>query len=716
MLIFHHIKYNHLNLITTSPQKRFLISVRKLSGFSSYPGIIRSTTLVVRHPLHLLHKRCYPGGRDKGGKLLREGAKQLGDKAALPPGTSSQIPTAQGVKSKSSKVPPKSEDKSVVEAFPSPIDIPEKADTSVTLPASRSEKLSPSKLENIPSLRDSPNPHVSALLGHKPVPPSQEPIVIPPEQKFDGYPQYIVDKLRATRPDLFKNFNTPPTVTSTLMSDPISSNALDSFSNLLESGNNNSSKINISTHGESSERSPTKLKKDSSKEEVLQSSVSSLLEEINKMKNIQNWTEDKNDLLKRLKLFLDTNYKIPDDFRLPPTRDEIEFEFLYSRKRILTKWELEIHDLLSKGKYNNPRVPPHCEHNIEIENKLMEVLQKHGEELYINDEPVWHELIRRAEITSNMDASATREEVLDDNNPDTMYAPYSIPISDGQGPKVVAEAYEVMNKNPKVYFQECPINFDKNEMGEILLKIMHDPIEIGILKRSDLNTPYLSGDDLHCLGVISYKEGYLAFITLTSANDDKTVKFGDKQYANKNVQEQGKAEYFRPLTFLVYISKADNIFFEASHHTNLVNKSKYGNLTVREILVSAVRYTYPVWSTNMVREPLTFTPDKITQLAISMCESRRDALKTYNSTLLRQLNWNNLSEEDKNEKIEERTKSYQNNLLSKQEAEYTKTLPENVRKICQSKKLLEKEKSHSEKSIAPPEKKSNVKQKDINKK
>lgn len=519
----------------------------------------------------------------------------------------------------------------------------------------------------------------------------------------------LLQRIQTARPDLFDFVKSRENKTFSDTISSITTVSVSTFFEMLISTYPNSSKDyiypyitkNAIIRNLSLDNLETRLTKHFPAKNLIQYNFEKLIEKINIIEKTESWTKEKEKLLNKIRSFLDKHYSIPKDFKIPLNRDQQEYNSLYLTKRhTLTDWEQEVRSLLQEQKKKHPRIPPDCEHNIQLENKFITLLKDvRIHSLYKKDQPVWHEIIRRAGVTSNIDASPTMEEVLDDNNPSTMYKPYCLPILEGQGSKVVRLAYDIMSKKPQIYFQRCDINFNQEDIEEIFNKIMRSEIKVGTLRRRDLDVPYLSGDDLHCLGTIQYKGDYIAFTTLTSSNDGKTIKFGDKQYANKNVQDRGKAEYFRVLTFLVHIPASENIFLEEAEHTDLVNQNNYGDKAVREVLREAVHKEYKIWGVNMIRKPITFNEKSITELALSMCESRRNDLQKYNNSLITDLKWDKLSDQEKKEKALERNKINVNATAQKEESEYRKTLPKNIRDLFQTRDLLEKQKSNHDKNV-----------------
>ena len=432
-----------------------------------------------------------------------------------------------------------------------------------------------------------------------------------------------------------------------------------------------------------------------------------LLMQMKALDNIPEWTYAKANFLKDLKTFCDKYYTMSSDFMISETREQINFFNLYNKGKVLEDWEENIKTLLSKEKHKLPRVPPHCEDNILIEKEYIRVLKQYGLALYHKDPTVWHELIRRAGITTNVDASATREEVIDDKSKYGAITHWmKEPEIEGQGPKVVAEAYEIINKKPETYYKFVP-GFSEKDIEEVLIKVMNESVVVGTLFRRDEEIgelPYLSGDDLHPLTTVEFPDCFLAVTTITSTNDGKTVKFGDKQYANQNIHESDKAEFFRPLTYLIHIPKNEDIFFKKTAHTDLIENNTYGRYTNKEIFIQALREIYPLWKKNMVREPISFTAEVITNLTIEMCESRLPALEQTKTNLIQKLKWDTLSAERKELYIEDRNAQQVNEIAQKKHSQYVKTLPDEAQTLFKKKPIFEQELKKHDLSVAQSEK------------
>ena len=411
------------------------------------------------------------------------------------------------------------------------------------------------------------------------------------------------------------------------------------------------------------------------------------------------WNNNKQTLLNELQSFFD-NYPITiKDVILPLSRDRDEYNQLYSdNEEIHYSWEHEIKKFLSLEKKTIFRVPSQYEYNISLEKKHISLLTNYSQSIYDYNEKVWHEFIRRAGITTNVDASATRQEVLDIINDN---APYGYPVIEGQGSKVVAQTYAIMNKDSIRYFEPAYVQLSENERDFLLKRVMNEDLIVGIIfrKAKEIQSlPYLSGDDLHCLAVLPFKNGYIAFATLTSTNDSFTYKFGDIQYANKNIQERGKAEYCRPLSHLIYFDETQASFIELPEHTALLKTGFYKQTSVKDIFVQAIRDYYPMWKENFIRKPISFTPETITKLAITMCNDRLNSLEKSSEQLKRELRWDSLSQKQKDEEILKRSKHQENDLIIKQKSTYRKMLPEGIKNLFDYKEqLLLKNKRHQEK-------------------
>lgn len=406
------------------------------------------------------------------------------------------------------------------------------------------------------------------------------------------------------------------------------------------------------------------------------------------------WDEKKSALLDDLNVFFEKYPIQSKDIILPKSRDYMEYVTLYSDKTVyLTDWEEKIKHFLSQEKYNVYRTPSAYEHNICLENNNKDLLLNYGELIYNKDEKVWHELIRRAGLTTNMDASATREEVDEKKYPND-YTPYNYPHIEGQGSKVIAKAYTIMNKNPEIYFDVSSIQLADNEKEALLDEIIHNPLIVATILRQNHQTdhlPYLSGDDLHCLTIVPFRENYIGMTTLTSTNDLYTYKFGDMQYANKSIQEQHKGEYCRPLLYLIHIDK--NIVTFSPEHTDLVNNHMYNKEAIKDVFIRAIRDTYPMWKNNIIRKPISFTYERLNSLAIELCESRVRDLQASNEELKKKLKWDTLSKEERIEITDNRNKLVRNNLQVQIDNAYRKSLPPDIQKLFDNKKKLQMDKN-----------------------
>ncbi len=305
-------------------------------------------------------------------------------------------------------------------------------------------------------------------------------------------------------------------------------------------------------------------------------------------------------LNKQLKVFIKSKIlEIEKKNLVTITRDIEEYQRLYKESSTpITESENAIRNYLSNASLSRCFVPDDYKSEIERNKEALSILEKYANNLTT---PELMELVRRGGVIKNPNA------IYKDDQHKT------ITVKEGEGPKLVAKIYSVMESHPMIFAKDHKYP----PVEQILDNIKSGNFLIGIINREHPpETLILSGHDLHYVLAVPDPDDpnyYLITAMFTSAKDSNTVELSTTQVINKDLSETNKPQMMRFSTRIVKIHK--DSLQEYPEATAYVKEYTEKGQSVMDKVIKGIEGYSEVFKNYPITEPQNFTKNELIHLA-----------------------------------------------------------------------------------------------------